>query len=92
MTVTSISRTGIIFVIYFFIVIVSFFVLSAPVDMIWDSFDDSDFGDAEPYKDDLIPNIRIVMKIFWALFVSLPVTWVLMKVFSREPANYYRRR
>lgn len=91
MTTTSISRTGIIFITYFFVVLVSFFALSAPIDMLWDSFSDADFGDAENEKDQLIPTIRSVMKIFWALFISLPVTWVLMKVFSREPANYWRR-
>ena len=88
----GISRIGIIFIIYLFISILTFFVLSNPIDQIFGSFEDSNFGDADNEKDSLMNSIDIVMKIFWALFIALPVTWIVSKVFSREPASYYRKR
>jgi len=91
---SSISRIGMVFVCYLFCMLITFFVLSEPIDQLWDAFDSSDFGDneeADEHKTDLIVRIRIVMKMFWALFMALPMAWVVSKVFSREPATYYRR-
>ena len=89
---SSITNIGIIFIIYLFSLLLTFFVLSEPIDQIWDGFSESNFGEnAEAEKDSLIDDIRVVMKMFWALFISLPLAWVVSKVFSREPASYYRR-
>lgn len=91
MKTSSISRIGMVFIIYLFCLLITFFILSEPIDMIWDSFSDADFAEGEDEKDSLILNIRTVMKMFWALFMTLPLVWVVSKVFSREPATYYRR-
>ena len=71
--------------------IISYFIMSTPVDMLFSGFEDSDFGEGETTKDSVMPTIRIVFNIAMALMISIPVTWLVMKVFSREP-DYSRYR
>ena len=39
-----------------------------------------------------LPWFKTAMTIFWSIFVAIPVTWFIMKIFSREPAHYFQRR
>ena len=90
----NIVKITVIFLIYAFMVTICYFILSTPVDMIIDGFEGIDAGDetATGKLAQFIPLYRDVLTIFWALFVALPITWFIMKIFSREPAWYYQRR
>jgi len=87
----SITKIGFIFIVYLFVVILTYFVISAPVEMIFDSFDDSDFGDAEDEMDLYMGTYRSAFTIAMALFLSIPLTYLVTKIFSREP-DYHRYR
>lgn len=87
----SITRMGVIFIFYLFISLLIYFVLSTPVAMLFDGFDDADFGEAENEKNRFLPNIRTSFTIAMAFFIGIPVTWFIMKIFSREP-DYSRFR
>ena len=88
----SITRIGVIFVFYLFIVIMSYFIMSPVAEALFSGFEDSDFGMAEDEKDSLMPNIRTAFTIAMAIMISIRVTWLVTKIFSREPSySYYRR-
>ena len=87
----SISKAGAIFLIYLFIVITAFFILSKPVDSLFDSFDNNDMGEANDELDMVMPNIRIAFTIAFALMFAAPITWFIVWVVHREPATYSRR-
>ena len=76
---------------YLFIVLISYFIMITPVEMIFDGFDDADFGEADSYKDDYMPLFRTSFTIAIAALFACPVTWLAMKIFSRDP-NYYQYR
>jgi len=88
----SIVKIVMIFIIYSFIVTTSYFLMSTPVELLFDGFDDADFGAAEDEKDTYMTGFRIAFTLAMAFFVSIPVTWFIMKIFSREPAYYQYRR
>jgi len=88
----SITRIGATFIFFLFIVIISYFVMSGPVDVLFSGFESADFGEGESHKDTLMPIVRTCFNIAMALLVSIPVTWLVMKIFSREPSYYKYRR
>jgi len=92
LTMDSIVRIVSIFIIYSFIVVTCFYLFSTPMELVFTGFEDADFGDAEDEKDSLMPTYRATFTLFFALFISLPVTWFVMKIFSREPSFYQVRR
>ena len=71
--------------VYIFIAITAYFMLSTPMTMIFDSFDDADTGAATEHIDTLMPTIRTVFNIFFALLASGGITWFIFWVFHREP-------
>jgi len=87
----SITKIGVIFLVYLFVVVVTYFLISTPVQLLFDGFDDTDFGMAEDEMDSYMGGIRSAFTIAMACMLSIPVTYIAVKVFSREP-NYYRFR
>lgn len=85
----SISKAGAVFVVYLFIVVAAYFLLSAPVDLIFDAFASADAAQASDELSTFIPQFRTALQIFFALFLALPVTWFVFWVFHREPGVYY---
>lgn len=85
--IRSLTKAGVVFLVFLFIAVITFFLISAPVNLIYSSFESSDFGKAETQKDTIMPLIRTATSIFFALFISIPVTWFIFWVFHRE-ANY----
>src|SRR4030042_303869 len=81
----SLITAGVRFLVFLIIALITYFLVSIPVNMIFDSFEDTDFGNAETQKDTYMPLIRQCMTIFFAIFVSLPATWFIFWVFHREP-------
>ena len=85
----SITRAGAIFIIYLFISVSAYFLLSSPIDMIFDAFENADGSHAESKLSTYIPQYRTVLQIFFAIFLALPLTWFVIWVFHREPGLYY---
>ena len=85
--VNSLTKAGVVFAVYLFIAVITYFLLSGAIDVIYGGFESADFGQAETQKDNLMPLIRTATTIFFALFISIPVTWFIFWVFHRE-ANY----
>lgn len=88
----NIVRIGVIFIFYLFVVIMSYYVMSTPVNMLFDGFDAADFGEAEDEMNTHLPNYRTAFTIAMAILLALPITWFVMKIFSREPDIYQYRR
>jgi len=90
----NIIKIGVVFLVYLFVMITAFLLFSTPVDMLIDAFDGIDAGSelATGRLAQEVAIIRDVVTIFWSLFVAVPVTWLIMKVFSREPLWRYQRR
>jgi len=91
MSSDSIIRITTIFIVYTFVVLITYFLLSVPVTLIFDGFNDADGAGAENEMTYYIPHFENVFTIALALFISLPIAWYIMMIFSREPA-FYRRR
>ena len=87
----SISKAGIIFIVYLFIVVIAFFALSPVIEAIFGAFQGRDFGVATSQMNNYLPGIMSAMTLFLALFISAPIAWFIMWVFHREPAEYYNR-
>jgi len=90
----SLTKAGVVFLVFLFIAIVTYFLLSTPIDIIFDSFESADFAKAEAQKDTIMPLIRTACNIFFALFISIPATWFIFWVFHREASynEYYPSR
>lgn len=88
----SYIKAGVIFIVYTFTVFLGFFVLSAPIDSLIDSFATVEAPNNQAEYDQQISITQTVIKIFFALFLGLPFAWLTGWVFSREPAfGSYRR-
>jgi hypothetical protein len=81
----SLVQAGITFAVFLVIALITYFVVSIPVNLIFDSFENTNWGAAETQKATYMPIIRQCMMIFFAIFVSLPMTWFIFWVFHREP-------
>ena len=83
----SITRIGVIGATFLFITLLGFYVLSGPIDTIMDTFDDADMGHANDEMDEFMPVFKNVLTLFWAIFLALPLTWIVIKVLgSRDTA------
>jgi hypothetical protein len=83
----SITKIGVTAAIFLFVTIAGYFLLSNPIEIILDSFDDADFAHAEDEMNTYMSTFRNALTLFWAVFLSLPLTWLIMKVLtSRETA------
>ena len=87
----SITKAGVIFLIYLFMVVASYFVLSAPINAIIDALAGANFGSATTEIATVLPIVRTALQIFFALFLALPMTWFIMWIMHREPSYYQRR-
>ena len=88
----SLIRIGMLFIRYMFVVVAAYFLLSAPIEVIFDSFTGGDYGEATSEMGTYVPHFKSVLTIFFALFLALPVNWFIGVVFHREPSSYYYRR
>ena len=81
----SLISAGVRFGSFLFITLVAYFVISYPVNIIFDGFESANWANAESQKTIYMPIIRQCMSIFFAILVSLPMTWFIFWVFHREP-------
>ena len=85
-------REGVMLIIFTFIVIISYFILSMPVGYIFDAFDDADTGadESNDAYDTIMPIIRTSFNMIFAILAATGVTWFIMKMFETEHDWYYR--
>ena len=81
----NIIRAGVMMITYMFMVIVAYFLLSTPVELILGSFEGGNFGAATEHLDTHIPTMRTVFQMFFALLAAVPITWFIFWVSHREP-------
>lgn len=85
--VTSLTKAGVVLLTYLFIVLLTYFILSVPINMIFDAFQGANWAAAESHKVSYMAEIRQVCTLFFAIFISIPIVWFFFWVFHREP-NY----
>jgi len=88
----SITIIGATFLLYLFIMIIVFYVLSSPVAYIFDAFAGVPLGEASDEMATYLPYYRAAVQLGFAIGIATPVVWFIMKIFSREPAYYMPRR
>lgn len=79
-------RAGVILAVFTFVVVITYFALSTPLELIYDGFDTGNMGAAESAMDTYLPIIRTATTLFFCILISLPVTWFVFWVFHREPS------
>lgn len=82
-------RNSITFLSLLFLAIVLFYVLGGPVDVIFDAFTDNP---VVPEQATYTPNFKLAARMAFAIGIATPVVWFFVKMFSREPAQFVRRR
>ena len=65
--VHSLTQAAVVLVTYVFLVLILYFVLSTPVNMIFDGFDTTNWAAAEPQHASTMSNIRQTWTIFCAI-------------------------
>ena len=90
--VTSLTHAAVVFLVFLAIVLITSFTLYPVVNSLFDAFESADFGKAEDEKDTYLPTIEVAFTATLAIFISLPATWFIFWVFSREPGMERIRR
>jgi len=83
----SLISAGVRFLVFLFVCLIAYFTVSYPVNMFFDGLEAADWSNAEAQKLTYMPIIRQCLSIFFAIFVSLPMTWFIFWVFHREPRH-----
>ena len=84
----GITKIGVIAATFLFITLLGFYVLSGPIDTIIDAFDDADMGHANDEMDEFMPVFKNILTLFWAIFLALPLTWIVIKVFGDRDTSF----
>ena len=92
METDSLSKGVTIFLTYLFMVLIAYFMISVPVNALFDAFGSADLAEATDEMALYLPNIRTAFNLFFAGMLAVPMTWFISWVFSREPAYYRLRR
>lgn len=88
----SIAKAGVYFAVYLFIMVTVFFVLSAPVNYIFDGFLLGEYGLAQDEMNTFVPLLKGAVQMAFAICLAAPLMWFVMWVFHREPdVSRYRR-
>lgn len=88
----SITYNGAVFLLFLFLAIIVFFVLSDPVDQVLEGILGLDGLTSSDEIDRFVPYIQTGVKIAFSLSIATPVVWFVVKIFSREPAYYRNNR
>ena len=83
--IESILHAGLIFLVYLFLVIILYFVLSYPVDLIFDALSAGSVGTAaEDPMSWQLPGIEWAVRVVFALALAYPFTWFVFWVYNKE--------
>jgi ABC-type polysaccharide/polyol phosphate export permease len=87
----SFIRAGLSMLLFIFLAVIIYFVISAPMTAMFDAFDDADAGEATDEMNSFLPNIRSALNMFFAVLIAIPITGFVIWVFRREPDWMFRR-
>ena len=91
-TINNIVHAGVVFAVYLFIMVILYFLLSAPIDAIMNGISSVPLGEASDEMAQHSPNMNWAIKAAFACGVATPITWFVMWLFSKEPFIGYKRR
>jgi ABC-type Fe3+ transport system permease subunit len=83
--IDSLVKAGLVFLVFLTIVLICFFTLYPVVTAIFGAFNSADWANAETQKATYMPIIESACTAFFAILISLPATWFIFWVFSKEP-------
>jgi len=86
---SGIIINSITFISLLFLAVVLFYVLGGPVDIIFDAFTDNPVVSEQTT---FVPNFKLAARMAFAIGIATPVVWFFVKMFSREPAQFVRRK
>lgn len=87
----SITRAGVIFLMYLFIMVILVYTLYTPINSIFDGFlgiDDTSFSDE---LDTYIPLYSDAFTIVCLIAITTPIVWFIFWIFSDETTEVVRR-
>lgn len=87
----NIVKAGLAMMLYLFIVIICYYFISGPLDVIYNVFDNINDPNTEAIYNTTIPYWRTAMNLFFSLLAAVPIAWFITWVMSREPDWYYGR-
>lgn len=79
--IDNIIHAGLIFIVYLFVAILLYYLLSSPVEILLNAFIINGISESAT----IIPIIKTALNIAFALSFAFPVVWFIVWVFSREP-------
>jgi len=92
MNPNSITVAGVIMLIYLSVMIMFFYLLSTPVNAIFDGLSGTSLGEATDEMATFLPWIRTAVNMVFAIGIATPITWFIFWIFNREPDfSRYRR-
>jgi len=84
----NIITDGALMILWTFIVVILYILLSSPFDEIVSGFEDSSYSDAE--IDATWSMQRIIFNMVFAILGAVGVFWFIIRVFKREPNWGYK--
>lgn len=85
------TQAGVIFLIFLFLMIVFFYVMSPFVDAFFGTYNTLEVGDATDEVAYYGPLFYSAIKIGLAISVAIPMTWFIFWVFHKQSTGYRRR-
>ena len=76
--------------VYFFILFISYMIISTPFEEVISGFDEADAGVASDEIDTQVSNSRTAFNMAFGLAAIVPGIWFIVWVFHREPDWRYR--
>ena len=81
----DIMRSGIILIVYLFIIITLYLFLSSPFDDLMTSFEDLDLEASDTHIETSSLLGRTVFNIIFAGLALAPIIWFIVEIFKTEP-------
>jgi len=78
-------RSGIILIVYLFIIIALYIFISSPFDDMVTSFEDIDSTASDGYIETNTAIARTVFNMIFAGLAIVPIAWFIVEVFKTEP-------
>ena len=84
--INNIIHAGLVFLLYLFVAIILYYILSYPIDAIFNGLEAGSVGTAShSYMVWQLPGVRFGLNVAFALGLAYPIVWFVLWVFSQEP-------
>jgi len=88
---SSVTMAGAVMLVATFAILVLYFIISTPMESMFNSFDDIDSGEATDEMDEYLPGIKNAFYMGFAIAIITPALIFIFWIYHREPDWYYRR-